>query len=103
MLEASKLSRRALIRGTAAFGALSLAGRIVSGPVMAAPATRLPARGNFVIRNAYVMTMEPATGDIANGDVHVRDGAIVAVGTKLSAPGAAVIDGAGMIVLPGLI
>jgi cytosine/adenosine deaminase-related metal-dependent hydrolase len=68
-----------------------------------APATRLPARGNVVIRNAYVMTMEPEPGDIANGDVHVRDGAIVAVGTKLSAPGAQVINGSGMIVLPGLI
>ena len=69
----------------------------------AAPAPRLPARGNFVIRNAYVMTMERDTGDIANGDVHVKDGAIVAVGPKLNAPGARAINGAGMIVLPGLV
>src|SRR5258705_9612908 len=103
MTDHTQLSRRALMRGTAAFGALALSGRIVSGPAMAAPATRLPARGNFVIRNAYVMPMEPGTGDLANGDVHVRDGAIVAGGTKLSAPGAAVVDGAGIIVLPGLV
>ena len=49
------------------------------------------------------MTMERDAGDVANGDVHVRDGAIIAVGPKLNAPGAAVINGAGMIVLPGLV
>src|SRR5215470_17063756 len=98
MREASLLSRRALLRGTTAFGALAL-----SGAAIAAPAAPLPARGNFVIRSAYVMTMEQATGDIADGDVHVNDGAIVAVGSKLNAPGAMAIDGAGMIVLPGLV
>jgi cytosine/adenosine deaminase-related metal-dependent hydrolase len=74
-------------------------------PVLAAPAAspRLPARANVVIRNAYVMTMEPDTADIQDGDVHVRDGAIVAVGQKVNAPGATAINGAGMIVLPGLV
>ena len=65
-------------------------------------APKLPARGNVVIRNAYVMTMD-AAGDLTDGDVHVRDGVIVAVGQKLSAPGASVIDGRGMIVMPGLV
>ena len=45
----------------------------------------------------------PDAGDIKNGDVHVTDGAIVAVGLKLKAPGATTIDGRGMIVLPGLV
>ena len=62
----------------------------------------MPARGSFVIRNAFVMTMDDA-GDIANADVHVANGAIVAVGQNLKAPGASIIDGHGMIVLPGLI
>jgi len=92
------LSRRGMLRGSASLAALALA-----GPSAAAPAQRLPARGHFVIRNAHVMTMERDVGDIANGDVHVRDGAIVAVGTKLNAPGATTINGADMIVLPGLI
>ncbi len=35
--------------------------------------------------------------------MQVRDGAIVAVGPKLNAPGAATINGDGMIVLPGLV
>lgn len=67
-----------------------------------APAHELPKRGNVVFRNAYVMTMDGA-GDIRNGDVHVRDGVIVAVGQALDAPGASEIDGGDCIVLPGLI
>ncbi len=72
------------------------------GRAFAAAAPKLPARGNFVIRKAYVMTMEK-DGDIKDGDVHVRDGVIVAVGQNLNAPGARTIDGRGMIVLPGFV
>ena len=64
---------------------------------------KLPARGEFVIRNAYVMTMDPSLGDLARGDVHVKGGEIVAVGAGVTAAGAAVIDGRGMIVLPGFV
>jgi 5-methylthioadenosine/S-adenosylhomocysteine deaminase len=67
-----------------------------------APA-KLPARGEMVLRNGYVMTMDPQLGDIAGGDVHIRNGEIVAVGKAIKAPGAAVLDGRRMIVLPGLV
>jgi 5-methylthioadenosine/S-adenosylhomocysteine deaminase len=63
----------------------------------------LPSRGNFVIRNAYVMTMDPTVGDLDNADVFVRNGEIIAVGSNLSASGAEVLDGSDMIVLPGFI
>jgi 5-methylthioadenosine/S-adenosylhomocysteine deaminase len=104
MLATSKISRRRILQGGAALGALGLA-RLAATPALGAPAAapRLPVRGNFVIRNAYVMTMEPGTGDLKDGDVHVRDGVIVAVGAKLNAPRAVTINGAGMIVLPGLV
>src|SRR5882724_1336284 len=95
---AHRFSRRGILRGTASLAALA-----VSGQSLAAPAQRLPQRGHFLIRNAFVMTMERDTGDIAGCDVQVRDGAIVAVGPKLNAPGAATINGEGMIVLPGLV
>src|SRR5207249_5014546 len=43
-------------------------------------------------------------GDIARGDVHVKNGAIVAVGAGLKASGGApVLDGRDMIVLPGFV
>ena len=49
------------------------------------------------------MTMNARGQDIAAGDVHVDGRNIVAVGTDLAAPGAQILDGRGMILLPGLI
>src|SRR5713101_2394668 len=63
----------------------------------------LPSRGEFVLRNAYVMTMDSELGDIPGGDVHIRNGEIIAVGKALKAPRAAVLDGQRKIVLPGLV
>ena len=77
-----ELCRRRFIRGAAALGAAGL----FSSPLMAQPrrgeaaSSRLPARGEFTIANAYVMTMDGLLGDIAGGAVHVRNGEIVAVG-----------------------
>jgi cytosine/adenosine deaminase-related metal-dependent hydrolase len=93
------MTRRGLLGGAAA-SAVMISG-LAAAPQQAAP--KLPARSNVVIRNAYVMTMDKDVGDLKDADVHVREGAIVAVGQKLSAPGAATIDGRGMIVMPGLI
>ena len=67
------------------------------------PASKLPSRGELVLRNAYVMTMDPELGDIAGGDVHIKNGEIVAVGKAIKAAGAAVVDGRRMLVLPGLV
>jgi 5-methylthioadenosine/S-adenosylhomocysteine deaminase len=89
------LSRRDLIVSAAAVGAASLAER----PSIAAD---VPPRGEFIIRGADVLSMDPAVGDL-RGDVHVRSGDIVAVAPNITAPGAAVIDARGMIALPGLI
>ena len=97
-----KTTRREFLGGMAAFGALGLGGCGLMGK-SAGAGGGLPARGEFVIRNAFVMTMDAGTGDLPDGDVHVRNGAIVAVGRNLQAARAQVIDGRGMIVLPGFI
>ena len=55
------------------------------------------------MRGGHVLTMDASLGDLAAGDVHVRDGAIVAVGTNIDAPAAQVIDGRDMIVMPGFV
>lgn len=101
MSRRSSISRRALLKGGAALG---MAGWRAT-PALAAPspAPRLPTRNNIVIRNAYVMTMEPGTGDIKGGDVHIRNGAIVEIGQYLDPPNATTIKGDGMILMPGLI
>lgn len=65
--------------------------------------TGLPDRGEYLLENAFVMTMDPQLGDIANADLHIRDGEILAVGPDLVAPNAELIDGADMIALPGFI
>jgi len=49
------------------------------------------------------MSMDPAVGDFAQGDVLVEGKKILAVGPDLSAGGAAVIDARGKIVMPGFI
>ncbi|MBO0766308.1 MAG: amidohydrolase family protein, partial [Hyphomicrobiaceae bacterium] len=45
----------------------------------------------------------PALGDFPAGDVHVRDGAIVAVAAHANAPDAQVLDGRGTICMPGFV
>ena len=54
-----------------------------------------------LIRNATVFDGNGA--ELSNADVLMRDGHIVAVGQNLSAEGAAVIDGTGKFVTPGII
>lgn len=95
------LSRRSLVlAGSAAAGALVLPrGTFATDRA----ASELPAQRNFVIRNASLLTMDPVFGDITQGDIHIRGGAIVAIGQRLEARGAQLIDGTGMIVMPGLI
>jgi 5-methylthioadenosine/S-adenosylhomocysteine deaminase len=109
MREGGKISRRGLLGAAAAVGAAGAVSGTrparAAGPRASAarPAGQLPPRGEYLVRGAYVLTMDPVLGDVPRGDVHVRDGEIVAVGTDLVAPAAEVIDGRTMIALPGLI
>src|SRR5216684_4508671 len=62
----------------------------------------MPAR--TLIRDAsWVLSMDPAVGDLANCDVLIEDGIIAAIGPSLAADDAEVIDGTDRIVLPGFI
>jgi 5-methylthioadenosine/S-adenosylhomocysteine deaminase len=47
--------------------------------------------------------MDPDLGDIPGGDVHVKNGEIIAVGKAIQTPNASILDGQRMIVLPGLV
>src|SRR4051812_27685235 len=97
-------SRRRMLQSTAALAAAALAPRTVfAQQAVRAPAASLPPRGEFVIRGATVLTMDAAVPDLVAGDVHVRDGTIVAVAQKIQASAAQLIDGAGMICIPGFV
>ncbi len=56
-----------------------------------------------LIRGGYVLSMEPAVGELPEGDVLIEDGVIVAVGTNLEAGDCEVIDAGNCIVMPGFV
>ena len=104
----SHISRRTVLRGATALGALTatlsrLSAQQAPARSVKGPAAPLPPRGEFIIRGANVLTMDPKIADLATGDVHVQNGAIVAVGAKVDAAKAQVIDGRGMICMPGIV
>jgi cytosine/adenosine deaminase-related metal-dependent hydrolase len=109
MRDANTISRRGFLGTVAALSSVGLAACSTSSQqssrLWTADRTsgKLPPRGEFVVRNAYLVTMDANMGDIPDGDVHVRNGALIAVGPKLSAPGAEEIDGRNRIALPGFV
>jgi 5-methylthioadenosine/S-adenosylhomocysteine deaminase len=56
-----------------------------------------------LIRTQHVLTMDPELGEIAQGEILVEDGVIVAVGTELDAEGAEILDGSSLVALPGFV
>ncbi|HXE87705.1 MAG TPA: amidohydrolase family protein [Hyphomicrobiaceae bacterium] len=115
--QAHLTSRRNFLKGTAATGlaagAMGLLGAnaaVAQGfSVNPPPHTGTPGR-RYVIRNAYVMTMEPGTpgadsafGEFIEGDVLVEGKTIKAIGKNLSVGNAAEIDARGKVVMPGFI
>src|SRR5271169_367984 len=96
------MTRRRLLTASGAFCVAAAA--YPGGALAAAPRnTASGHQGEFVIRGASLVTMDPALGNLSSGDVHVRSGAIVAVQPKLDVSGIEVIDGRGMIAMPGLV
>ena len=97
-----KIDRRTILKLGAAFAATGL-----SSCLPLAPSGRglgpLPERGEFIIRGATILTMDEELGDFARGDLHVRNGAIFALGSEIPASGVPSIDAGGMICMPGFI
>ena len=86
-----KINRRTILKAAAALAATGLAPRVLFAQSGAGSFRKaLPVRGEFVIRGANILSMDSAIGDFARGDVHVRDGAIVAVAAEIAAPAATV-------------
>jgi cytosine/adenosine deaminase-related metal-dependent hydrolase len=90
---------RGCVLSTAAFCTIGAVAPAPPGPPAA-----LPPPAALVIRGGYVLTMDPAAGDLPAADVHIADGQIAAVGPGLAVPpGTAELDAAGMIIAPGLV
>jgi 5-methylthioadenosine/S-adenosylhomocysteine deaminase len=103
-------SRRRFLKGTVAAGAAAAAlGLFRPRPAVADDDpprdTGRPGR-RYVIRNGYVMTMDPTLpngGNFTRGDVFVEGKVIKAVGPNLQVGNAAEIDARGRVVMPGFI
>src|ERR1700690_3772784 len=66
--------------------------------------TRSLPRAEFIINNAYIITMDPQLGELPSGSIYGKDGTIIDIGQKIEAPpGVETIDASRQIVLPGLI
>jgi 5-methylthioadenosine/S-adenosylhomocysteine deaminase len=109
MKKENTISRRGFLEEIAALGSIGLVGCATNERQalrlrgVDRATGKLPPRGEFVVRNAYVVTMDPTLGDIPRADVHVRNGSLIAVGPNLSAPGVEQIDGSNRIALPGFV
>ena len=57
----------------------------------------------LLIRNGFVVSMDPDVGEIPNGEVLVEDGKIADIGSDLGVSDAETVDATGMIVMPGFV
>ncbi len=57
----------------------------------------------LLIRNGFVVSMDPEVGDVYRGEVLVEDGKIVDIGSDLGVSDAEQVDASGMIVMPGFV
>lgn len=103
------IGRRGVIVGGATSALAGLSVNSLVGPAEAAgpagrPGHHASKRGEFVIRGGHVLTLDASLGLIPSGDVHVRDGVIMAVGRNLKVPRKAqIVDARNRIVMPGFI
>ena len=100
---ALKLSRRRVLTGGAAIGASLFAADAGDAQTLMTAPPAAPVRSDILIRGASIVSMDPGIGDIPQGDIHIRNGQIVAIGAAIEAPDAQTIDASTMIALPGLI
>ena len=56
-----------------------------------------------LIRNAFVVSVDPEVGNVEGADILVEDDAIAAIGPGIAADGAEIIDATGCIAIPGFV
>ena len=99
-------SRRDFLKTSAAATAGAAAATLLSqqpAQAQGAPAGMGTPGKRYVIRGGAVMSMDASVGDFSTGDVLVDGKKIVAVGAKIDAGDAAVVDAKDMVVMPGFI
>jgi cytosine/adenosine deaminase-related metal-dependent hydrolase len=56
-----------------------------------------------LLRGGYVLSMDPVLGELQRGDVLIEDDSIAAVGARVEAADAELVDVAGHVVMPGFV
>jgi 5-methylthioadenosine/S-adenosylhomocysteine deaminase len=91
------ISRRNFLLGSSAVAA---AGALPQN-VLAQAST--PPSGELVLTGGHILSFDPTIGDLPQGDVHIRNGQIIAVAPSIAAPGVARRPMGGRIVMPGFV
>ncbi len=99
------LGKLTALGATSAMGISSLAARqnpfsATNGPDKAGHPR---SSDHLLIKGGYVLSMDREIGDLPVGDVHLHGEKIINVGKNIHVEGAEVIDGSGMIVMPGML
>lgn len=94
-------SRRTFIAQMTTAGIAAASG--LPSAVSAQAAAKKKDDHSFLIKNAYILSMDPAIGELKKGDILVQNDKISAVQENITNDGATVIDGSGMIALPGFV
>jgi cytosine/adenosine deaminase-related metal-dependent hydrolase len=97
------LSRRTFAKLAGATALSGLAAPALISPSFGQGAAPAVVRGNYLIKNGAVITVDRALGVLPRADVHVNNGRIEAIGPDLSVPNAEAIDATDMIVMPGFV
>jgi cytosine/adenosine deaminase-related metal-dependent hydrolase len=97
------LNRRVFGRLAGATALSTLAAPAIISRTLAQGAAPTVPRGNYLIKNGAVISVDPAIGTLPRADIHVNGGRIEAIGADLSVAGAETIDATDMIVMPGMV
>ncbi|KQP04234.1 hypothetical protein ASF45_12730 [Pseudorhodoferax sp. Leaf265] len=95
------MTRRGLLGSIGALAAAASSASL-SGCGGAEAATS-PSSGELLIKGGRVLALDAAGSQLATGDVHIKNGIIVAVGENITAAGAQEIDATGTVVMPGFV
>lgn len=104
----NRLSRRSILGGGA--GLFALAHTATAKAQGADPVTKGPrppgspgSNRALLIKDATILSMDPAVGDLVKADMLVNNGVIQAIATNIHAPSAHKIKADGKILLPGFV
>src|SRR4051794_22628298 len=97
------ITRRDLLRAGAGIAVGAAALPAVAQAQGDADLARLRQARRILFKGGIVLSLDPKVGDFASGDVLVEDGRIREVRPGIEASGAAVLDAADTIVIPGFV